>query len=204
MPYANDGGGNWNATGCFPIDPAAAGYEEPCSVTGSGVSGIDTCDKGLICWDVDGQTLEGHCAALCQGDVDACGDGTSCCPAGSECSFARSSTLDLCVKLCDPIDQDCPEGSACYPLQSSFHCAPDNSGDVGAVGDPCEYVNVCDPGTFCADAGVFPGCDPRATGCCAPFCSLKAPSCPPETECTAWFDQDPPVGYEDVGACVSL
>jgi hypothetical protein len=50
MPWANDGGGSWNATRCTPLaeDPRQPG--EPCTVEGSGVSGRDDCDIRAMCW----------------------------------------------------------------------------------------------------------------------------------------------------------
>ena len=42
----------------------------------------------------------------------------------------------------------------CYPrgINEVFTCVPDASGEMGVYGDPCEYINVCDPGLFCASA----------------------------------------------------
>ncbi|MEZ4449139.1 MAG: hypothetical protein R3B09_06640 [Nannocystaceae bacterium] len=119
---------------CVPVDP---GVWEPCTVEGNGVSGVDSCDKGAMCWEVNPETNTGIYA----------------------------------------------------------------SGDMGVVGDPCEFINVCDPGTFCGNPAAYPGCDPNAGGCCIPFCSLKAPDCVGGTECQPWFDEmKTPPGYEDVGA----
>ncbi|MEZ4448262.1 MAG: hypothetical protein R3B09_02200 [Nannocystaceae bacterium] len=203
--WANDGGSAWNSTKCVPVDADPDAVGEPCSVVGSGVSGVDSCDKGAMCWNVDPETNMGVCVGLCQGNEDKCtSDPSSCCPPGSACTIPASGNLILCLQTCDPIIQDC-EGSkdACYPVSNGFQCAPDVSGDMGAIGDPCEFINVCDPGTFCGNPGAYPGCDANAAGCCTPFCSLKDPDCVMGTECLAWYDpMDVPPGYEDLGFCV--
>ena len=172
---------------------------------GSGVSGIDSCVKGAMCWNVDPETNVGICVGLCQGSEQACVDDVStCCPPKQFCTISGSGVLILCLESCDPIVQDCFDpGEVCYPAGNSFQCAPDDSGDMGAVGDPCEFINACDPGTFCGNPAAYPGCDPMAGGCCIPFCPLDAPECVAGTECEPWYDpMDVPPGYENLGACV--
>lgn len=44
VPWANDGGGVWNATRCSPVDDDPAAPGEPCTVEGGPTSGIDDCD----------------------------------------------------------------------------------------------------------------------------------------------------------------
>lgn len=203
--WANDGGGAWNDTKCVPVDPNPDPVGAPCMVVDSGVSGLDSCVKGAICWDVNQVTKTGTCVAYCSGTESACiRDPGSCCAPGTVCSINASGVVTLCLYSCNPILEDC-EGAAevCYPVDDAFQCAPDVSGDMGAVGDPCEYVNTCDPGTYCGDPATFPGCDPNAPGCCVPFCPLDAPACPPGTVCAPWYDPlDTPPGYENLGSCV--
>ena len=199
MPWANDGGGSWNATRCSPIDENPDPVGEPCTVEGSGVSGIDSCVAGSMCWDVDPDTLEGYCVAFCTGDEanPMCEDPTTTCVLGSD------GPLALCIPNCNPLEQACPAGDGCYPVNDTFNCVPDASGDAGAAGDECEYINVCDPGTACLSAEVVPDC-PGAFGCCSAFCDLTVdpPPCLPGQECTPWYEagQAPP-GYENVGIC---
>jgi hypothetical protein len=82
----------------------------------------------------------------------------------------------------------------------TFDCVPDVSGDAGAIGEPCEFINVCDAGLFCAMDGSVPGCE--GPGCCAPFCDAAGPdTCEallPGTVCTPWFE-----GGMEPGACGS-
>ncbi|MEZ4450962.1 MAG: hypothetical protein R3B09_15885 [Nannocystaceae bacterium] len=203
--WANDGGGAWNANKCVPVVPDPDAVGEPCSVEGSGVSGLDSCDKGAMCWSVDPETNVGVCVGLCQGDETKCtSDPSTCCPPGSACVVGQMAVLILCLQSCDPLLQDCEgNGEVCYPEGVDFKCAPDVSGDMGAGGDPCDVLNECDPGTFCGNPAFFPGCDPNAAGCCIPFCSLMSPGCVMGTVCQPWYDpMDVPPGYEDLGACV--
>ncbi|MEZ4451618.1 MAG: hypothetical protein R3B09_19255 [Nannocystaceae bacterium] len=199
------GGGAWNATKCVPIDPDPEAPGEPCSAEGDGARGVDTCAKGSICVNIDPVTHEGYCVAFCAGVESECvADPASCCAPGFFCSITGCSACALCLQRCDPIAQDCARpGEYCYAVDGGFQCLPDVSGDMGAAGDPCDFVNACDPGTVCGSVDALPGCDPDAAGCCVPLCSLDAPECPPETGCQAWYDPgDAPRGYESLGACM--
>ncbi|MEZ4447834.1 MAG: hypothetical protein R3B09_00055 [Nannocystaceae bacterium] len=205
-PWSDDGYGWYQSTSCAPVarDPKAPG--EPCTVEGWHYSGIDDCAEGAICWHVDPETLEGLCVAFCAGPdgEDGClADIASCCPPDKVCEGNR--VFGLCVIPCRPLGDQCYPGEVCYPVGDAFTCAPDVSGEMGAAGDPCEFLNVCDPGSFCGNPSAYPGCDPNAAGCCIPFCDLKAPTCADGTVCTPWFDpkeQEVPPLYEDLGACV--
>ncbi len=205
MPWANDGGNSWNATRCSPVavDPGAPG--DPCTVVDSGVSGIDDCELAAMCWDVDPRTNIGECVAFCQGNEA----NPTCEDPCSFCNLTSSGVLILCLPVCDPIAQDCDEGQACYPVGDTFACAPDVGGEQGAVGDPCEFFNVCDPGNFCANAESVPQCE-GASGCCAPLCDAAGPdTCDlllPGTSCVPWFPEGQApgqcVGSGIVGACL--
>lgn len=202
MPWANDGGSSWNATKCTPLDPNPAQPGDSCTVEGSGVSGVDNCDIASMCWDVDPETNMGTCVAFCSGSEanPVCDD------PNTTCSIANNGVLILCLPNCDPLLQDCADGQACYPINEFFVCAPDASGEMGLYGDPCEFLNVCDPGLFCANADVVPGCA-GSLGCCSEFCDLSDPnaSCMGAgggQMCTPWYEEgQAPPGYEDVGAC---
>ena len=204
MPWANDGGDSWNATRCSPIDDNPGQPGDTCTVEGSGVSGLDDCDIAAMCWDVDGETNMGLCVGFCEGTEDA-----PFCPNPDEgCSISNDGVLILCLAYCDPLLQDCVEGSACYPEENGFFCSPDASGpDLGAIGDPCEYINVCDPGGWCANAESVPGCA-GSGGCCSGYCDVTDPNAndtclPMGTECVPWYEPGTaPPGYEDVGVCV--
>lgn len=194
MPYSNDGGNAWNAMRCSPVVPDPAQPGEPCTVEGSGVSGIDNCDFHSMCWDVDPDTLEGTCVAMCVGAEAA----PACAESGHSCSVDGSGTLTLCLPVCDPLAQDCAPTQGCYYLASTYACAPDASGEGGAPFTPCEFTNGCDPGSLC---GQSPACE-GGPNCCVPFCSLSEPDCPETTSCIPAFSPgEEPVGLGDVGFC---
>jgi hypothetical protein len=200
-PWANDGGNAWNAWGCFPVvdDPNPTGA--PCTAVESGTSGRDDCDARSMCLVSDAETLGGECIAFCLGSEAE----PSCADACSQCFIPGSGVLDLCVPACDAIAQDCGDSQACYPVADTFACAPDLSDDAGSPGDTCEFVNVCDPGLYCANPRTVPGC--TDAGCCAPLCDLDAPDCSAlaGTVCTPWYadGEAPPCGsLGSVGACM--
>jgi hypothetical protein len=196
--WANDGGGAWNATKCVPIDPNPDGLGQECSVVDSGVSGIDSCVLGALCWNVDPETNLGECVAYCTGS-----EANPTCPDPTTNCVGRD--LMLCLPTCCPVEQTCDEGEACYPNVHTFHCMPDAGADSGALGDACEYVNVCDPGLFCASSEAVPGCA-GSTGCCTRFCDVGADQCTllhPAMECIPWYEEgQAPPGEEHIGGCM--
>ena len=205
MPYSNDGSQVWNATACFPMDPDPADLGEPCEWIGQPWSGYDTCGWGQVCWGFDGEP--GVCKGLCLTDDPenddyetwTCEDPLALPNIGCQECFC------VCETPCDPLSQNCDEGQACLANYELFQCVPDASGDMGAYGDPCEFLNVCDPGLACLSADAVPGCEDSA-GCCSPFCDVTQPNtCPGAAEgqtCQPWFEPgEAPMGFERVGAC---
>jgi hypothetical protein len=198
--WADDGGGSWNATKCVPIaeDPDQPG--EACTVEASPVSGVDSCDLGSMCWDVDG-ALHGTCVPLCTGTSDdpACGDFTT------TCSITNGGALNLCLPICNPLIDQCDDDQGCYIGGTAFVCSPDGSGAAGQQGDECMYVNACDPGLVCMDGDYVPGCTDPA--CCTAVCDISSldacaglgvPCVPAYAEGTA------PPGLELVGFCIDV
>jgi hypothetical protein len=198
-PWANDGGSSWNATKCVDV----TGTDNPgdqCMVIGSGVSGEDSCVEGSMCWNSDENGV-GTCVGFCQGSPDA-----PSCTAYPGTNVSANNFLCLCLSGCDPLLQDCEAGDVCISTGADgFWCVLDASGDTGAVGDPCEYANGCDPGNACVRAEVFPGCA-DSLGCCTNFCDLRAGNsgCTEAgTECLPWYELGTaPSHYVDVGVCV--
>ncbi|MEM9453904.1 MAG: hypothetical protein AAGF11_06975 [Myxococcota bacterium] len=203
MPWGNDGG-TWNATRCSPVEPMPGQVGDPCLVQGSAATGLDDCDLGTMCWDVDPKTNMGECIELCNG----CPDEQYCDGPSATCFVANNGILPLCIGTCDPLIQDCSEGQACYPVGNAFICGPDASGRMGVYGDPCEFINVCDPGLSCQPVATVPGCI-GALGCCTEYCDLTDPAgdaqctgAPAGQTCQPWVPMGMPVaGYEDVGIC---
>jgi hypothetical protein len=200
-PYANDGGSSWNALKCVPVMEDPAGEGEPCFVVDNGVSGIDNCELGAYCWNVDEEN-NGNCVALCIGTPESptCPD-----PENTYCAITGDGVINLCLATCDPLLQDCKAGEVCiYHWDDSFGCVFDASGEEGQAHDPCEFVNACDPGLICLYTQSAVECDAMASGCCEPYCDLTLPNtCPGMGQvCTPLFEAGmAPPGLEDVGYC---
>ncbi len=197
--WANDGGNAWNATRCVPVVPDPDGVGESCTVTGSAVSGIDSCDVGAMCWDVDSETNTGVCRAFCSGsEVDPA------CQPDHWCTLTAEGVLTICLPTCDPLGQDCPPEQGCYGIGDTFTCAPDASGKAGEFGDPCEFINACSPGLSCLSPDSFPGC--KSTSCCTEYCDItSADPCPDGFGCEAVFAPgEAPPGDENIGLCVGV
>lgn len=201
-PWADNGGSVWNAVKCVPParDPAHAG--EPCTVAGSGASGIDSCDLESLCWDVDEVSLTGVCVPMCDGSPE-----DPICPEGTSCVIANDGVITLCLPSCNPLIVDCQGDELCVPNPNGgegFVCTPDVSGPEGQVFDPCEYVNSCDQGLQCARPELASECDPEASGCCLPYCDTTLPgTCPGalQTCIPAYAMGTAPPGLENVGVC---
>ena len=196
--WAEGGGSAWNATKCVEITGDGA-PGEPCTAIGGGVSGIDDCALGAMCWDVDREG-KGRCIALCSGSAEA-----PVCPPKSQCSISGEAILNLCLPTCDPLLQDCPDDQLCIPANNDFTCVLDGSGEMGAVNDPCDFANACDKGLYCFNvATASSACDQGSQGCCQPFCKFPGSPCPnPDQECLQWFPprQEVPPGHENIGFC---
>ena len=199
-PVIPDDGASWSETRCVPV--TGDGQPGDACVSKSVADGLDDCAKGSMCWDVDDQG-HGKCVEQCSGSSRA-----PFCANMSPCTIAANAALALCLPACSPLLQDCNEGNACYPIQGSFMCEPDASGDGGQANAPCEFINVCEAGLMCAEeAFVGAGCPQGSIGCCSPFCDLSDPAaCPnPDQQCVAFFDPmnvpDWPSDAADIGVC---
>ena len=190
----------WYSTRCVDIAPNPGKPGDPCTVEGDIASGVDTCEKAALCWDVDPDTLTGTCVAMCMGSQEK-----AQCPDGTSCVISESGVLILCLPNCDPLAQDCDAGSLCLEQSpgAGFTCVLDASGDKGALNDPCAYLNACDAGLACAPPALAAECDPNQAGCCLPFCDLTNPKCTNRgAVCLPWYEMGTaPPGYEDVGIC---
>jgi hypothetical protein len=209
MPWADDGGNAWNAAKCSPVDPDPGQVGDPCLVEGSGVSGVDNCDVGVMCYNVDPTTNMGTCYEICGGSPAA----PVCEASEAVCAIYNDGVLPLCFPSCDPLAQDCggvTQVCVAAPANDGFICILDSlPNDPGQFGEPCEFANACDPGLFCAVAGVVPDCT-NPGGCCSEFCDLTVGD--PDAECSGqgggqvclpWWGtvEDAAPGWEDVGYC---
>lgn len=200
VPWADDGGTVWNSTRCSVLDDTPDQLGDLCTVEDSGVSGVDSCDAGLMCFGVDLETNIGECIALCE-----CGPAEQqCAEAGAFCSVSNEGSLPICLSPCDPLVEDsCGDGDGCYPIDNTFVCAPDASGVNGAEGDTCANINACDPGLGCVTPDALVDCPAGSAGCCSTFCALDGvDECLVGSDCVPWFPEgmEPP-GLENVGFC---
>jgi hypothetical protein len=207
MPWANDGGTAWNAVRCSPIDADPGAPGEPCTVEDSPVSGLDSCELGAMCWDVDLATNVGTCVGFCTGSEAA-----PECPPSDRCVIANEGVLILCLPACDPVLGDCDEGQVCRPeaADGSFVCIPATGARAG-YGDPCTNLYDCGEGLACASSMQMQGigqCTLDVAGCCTAFCDTFAadPGCPDQAlgqVCVPFYGpDDAPPGHEDLGTCV--
>jgi hypothetical protein len=202
MAYAEPGESVFSGDRCTPLDASPAFAGEPCIADGGWETGIDNCDRGLVCWDIDPETDAGTCVPLCTGSPDA----PNCPAAGETCVFWVPGISHVCLPLCDPLLQDCPNAGLCLPNFANqardWVCARDYSGDQGQEFDPCEFFNVCDPGLMCWDPSTAPECDANAVGCCLAICDLAKPGCTGAgAECLPFYEASAPPEHVDVGIC---
>jgi hypothetical protein len=121
-PFAEDGGPEWDDLKCVPLFEDLAQPGQPCTVEGYPTSGNDDCDLGSICFFVDPDTLAGTCVPQCDGSIEApeCGPDRAC-------RISHDGVLALCLPMCDPQLDDCPEGQVCTANDDpdqTFVCAP--------------------------------------------------------------------------------
>ena len=179
--------GELSESACFELDPMPDKLGEPCEPGEPWPGGMDSCDYELLCW-------EETCVPFCDSEDFSCAS-------GYWCYWCQECILGVCIPQCDPLIQNCQAGDTCVPSDETFTCVLDASGDMGAYGDPCEFINACDPGLTCVDAVYVPEC--QAASCCSPFCDLDSPTCPDDSmECIPWYEEgQAPPGYEAVGLC---
>ena len=176
-PYSSDGDLSWDSLKCVPIHPNPDQPGEPCTVEGSGVSGIDSCDKHAMCWNVNLETGMGERVPFCLGPSGE----PSCADPLDGCIAKDGAVLPLCLPHCDPIAQNCDPDESCIPAplnRDTFACIL----ALAAYGEsfqPCDTSYHCNPGLACLDPSAAIECDPMASGCCLPFCDLDDPNtCP--------------------------
>lgn len=199
MPVDTDNDGIHDASQCVPLQESPGVPGDPCQVEGSPASGIDDCEAGAICWGVN-QDGEGTCVEMCTGSLDSphCADGLIC-------DISNGANLVLCLTACDPLAPTCPEGKVCIRGSDGvFLCDTDASGNKGAYGDDCEYLNDCDNGLLCVGGTLVPGCP--SSSCCTEYCELGTDNLcagAPKQQCVPYYENegDAPPGFEDVGVC---
>ncbi|MEM7157489.1 MAG: VWA domain-containing protein [Myxococcota bacterium] len=117
MPWSNDGGKEWNATRCSPVSDMPGSAGDTCMAEGNGFSGIDDCDLGKMCWDVD-RANAGSCVTMCTGD-----EANPECPGNQWCYIGFDGSVSVCMP-----PQLCAEDGACQcmcPEGQDPDCSPD-------------------------------------------------------------------------------
>jgi hypothetical protein len=197
--FSSDGDSSWDALQCVPVPPNPGQIGDVC--TSEGVdSGVDSCGLGLMCWDIDKDTEQGHCVAFCTGTPDM-----PVCDSGSTCVIANQGVLSLCLPACNPLLQDCQDDDLCIPNPNNdqeFTCIFPGGEPVPEFG-ACEFANSCAPGLACLGPELAVECDQNSPGCCAAFCDVTNPMCTGmNQECVGWFEMgmDFP-GLENLGVC---
>lgn len=173
---------------CVPLEPLAKPLKTPCSLLGDYLDGTDDCELGAVCVSNGDDT--GECKKICVVDTDP----AIFCEPEEECydPGCLNCFWGLCTRPCDPREpESCPR-RLCLPSgHTTFTCFPDQSRDEGQQGDPCEFLNVCDPGLLCLDGSQVFGCPEDTASCCSAFCSTDKPDPCPHQEngmkCVPWF-----------------
>src|SRR5690606_38942722 len=135
---------------CVPVDPNPVGPGEVCVVPGDFGDGIDNCDKGSICLDLEHEG-SATCVAYCSGSMDA----PKCPETEDRCSFLFEPTVPVCFTKCDPLIQDCSPAESCVPNETAlgaphFVCMPRVLEEIpGQYGDSCYALSGCEPGNLC-------------------------------------------------------
>lgn len=192
MPWAGNGGNIWNATRCSPLDPMPAAVGDPCTVEGSGVSGIDSCGIAAMCFGVDPETNEGTCAALCTGNVamPICADGLSC-------LWSFNESVPICLLPCDPLAPDCGTDACALEEQAgTFWCVPATMVGETSYGETCDAPFTCGSDFVCTAAEHVPEC--AAESCCTTRCDPAMPQpCPDEAsgQTCLPLETNPTLGY---------
>ncbi len=200
--YGSERGVPWDGWKCVAVVDDPGGPNDPCVTMDAWNSGLDTCEKGTMCWQYGGEGLAGICLPLCGGSRAE----PSCSDPSQYCRILGDDDLTpyLCFTQCDPVAQDCPAAQVCRPdyyWNLIFSCYAQGGGADGLFA-ACTAAS-CQPGLVCLPADTAVECDPGLEGCCTPYCDLDAPACPGAGQaCIPWFSEPAPPGYAALGVCM--
>jgi pyruvate/2-oxoglutarate dehydrogenase complex dihydrolipoamide acyltransferase (E2) component len=156
VPWAEGGGGAWNATKCVDITGDGA-PGDPCTAPEGGVAGIDDCALGS---HVLGRRRREprHLRRPVHRPLDA----PVCPPQIPVCSPAKGSSTSA-FPDCDPLLQDCPGDDLCIPTAT---ISPASSTPPAKWAPPTTPANSPTPATRASSASTPP--TPRAPASKAP------------------------------------
>ncbi|MEM7154526.1 MAG: hypothetical protein AAF799_16890 [Myxococcota bacterium] len=204
VPFGFADDEHWTGLRCVPVARDEQFPGDACTMQDHALSGFDDCDATSMCAQLD-DTLAGRCLSFCQADEF----NPICQDPDTQCVLDEGPS-GLCFVSCDPLIQDCDEGMGCYPPfdpregPSEQHpvCMRNTSMGMAGPGDPCDEINECAIGSFCAEASRVPGCE-GPNGCCTSFCDLFIPE--PRTQCLEGqlcrIQYTDPWGRQAWGAC---
>lgn len=158
---------------CVAVVDDPVGPNDPCVTMDAWNSGLDTCEKGTMCWQYGGEGLAG--IACRRGGSRA---EPSCSDPSQYCRILGDDDLTpyLCFTQCDPVAQDCPAAQVCRPdyyWNLIFSCYAQGGGADGLFA-ACTAAS-CQPGLVCLPADTAVECDPGLEGCCTPYCDFGCP-----------------------------
>ena len=193
-PWSVDGGPVWNSARCSPVPASPDPVGAPCVMEGGPVSGIDSCEEGAMCINVDEDTLAGTCVEFCDA---VCADPQDTCVEGND------GFISVCLPQCDPLLQDCQDGETCVGSHGvvEFYCVAPGT---PIVDDAQVQPGACGDGRVGVPAALIDGCE-EGEPCCTDFCDLSEPmpDCPMGLQCESWVVKGTSPGEQNVGACVS-
>ena len=157
------------------------------------VGEADDCAAGGHCYrDI--------CHQICADGAGGCGDG--------QCTNFVNLDFGICLPSCDPVMQNCPEGTGCYGVAGGHACV--GAGD-SVVGDECEFANSCVPylgcigsaenGYFCRRVCPLAGCFDDTTGPTMCGCGTSTMGAGTEAQCGVAEMCLPIMGSVDSGYC---
>ena len=202
LPYDSWGSKMWTATRCALVVADPGQLDEVCQVEGSRFSGLDTCNIGLMCFDVDPRTNEGVCRQVC-GAAPECPSGTLCAGYGSAA---------VCRTPCDPFAGTCPKHRPCSPAGEVtdepalfFTCEALALPTALEFGEECyRFHSECGVRRACVDVQrATTLCHLPSENCCIDTCALDQPdTCSGATICAPYSDPLPNAMLANVGVCV--
>jgi hypothetical protein len=185
MPWANDGGSEWNASRCAPLAPDPGAIGDACSFEGSQWSSVDDCETGAICVG-NGEVGAGRCIELCAGGCDT--PGTVC---------IGEDPFGMCFVPCDPFAPVCAVDEVCVGFGAGTYCMPALP-PLAGYGEECTGAHSCESGLFCS-ATALPTC---GNTCCTALCDVTQPdACPEAAGGIVCTDARWPPPFENIGTC---
>jgi|JI9StandDraft_1071089.scaffolds.fasta_scaffold80692_1 hypothetical protein len=186
--YSSEGGGLFNAMGCFPLVSDPNSLNENCDLDVVGEP-ADSCDKGLFCF-----SSHDTCTPFCTGNGDP---ELLVCPPHYACVY-EADVFALCIEICDPLDSLCGVGEICAFNGGLFTCVehePDKQ-----AGEMCTLGFECVPGTACLPPFIAASCGDG--NCCATLCNTgTGDPCSVGEKCVHLFAETKHPEYTDLGFC---